>query len=297
MGKQNRRDFLKTASLFATSTLTASSARAAPQNILSENRMGVLVDTTVCIGCRKCEYACKMAHDIKTDDLESYSDQSVYKSMRRPDDQNITVVNAYENPKDPEIPVTVKVQCMHCDNPACLSACIVGAFSKDESGIVSWDESKCIGCRFCMIACPFQIPAYEYSKALEARVVKCDWCVDRQKENKLPACVEICPVEALTFGKRSTLLEIAREKIRKNPENYIDHIYGETEVGGTSWLYLAGKDFAALDFPELGTKPAPGVSEAIQHGIFAYFVPPAALYALLGGVMWLNKNKSTSEEE
>jgi len=297
MSKQNRRDFLKLATTITASSLAVSSASAAPQNILSENRNGVLVDTTICIGCRKCEYACKIAHDISTEDPESYTDHSVFEHKRRPDDQNLTVVNAYENDDGSENPITVKVQCMHCDEPACLSACIVGAFSKQENGAVIWDEDKCIGCRYCMVACPFQIPAYEYQKAVEAKVVKCDWCNDRQEEGKLPACVEICPVEALTFGKRSTLLDIARDKIVANPDRYIDHIYGESEVGGTSWLYLASKDFQSFDFPKLGTRSAPGVSEAIQHGVFAYFVPPAALYAVLGGVMWMTKNNKNSEEE
>lgn len=297
MGKQNRRDFLKTAGAITASAVTASTARAAPVNIISEDRSGVLVDTTVCIGCRKCEYACKVAHDIPTDGPDSYEDLSVFKEKRRPDDVNLTVVNSYPTGEDNDVPVTVKVQCMHCDHPACSSACIVGAFTKNESGVVIWDESKCIGCRYCLVACPFQIPAYEYLKALEARVVKCDWCVDRQKENKLPACVEICPVEALIFGKRSNLIEIAREKIKSDPQRYIDHIYGEKEVGGTSWMYLAGKDFSAFDFPKLDTSPAPGVSEAIQHGVFAYFVPPLALYAVLGGVMWITKDKSNTEEE
>lgn len=297
MAKQNRRDFLKVVTTVAASSLAASSARAAPDKIPCEDRSAVLVDTTECIGCRKCEYACKVAHEIDSDGPESYTDRSVFKTKRRPDDKNLTIVNAYENADDPKTPTTVKVQCMHCDEPACLSACIVGAFSKHENGAVIWDESKCIGCRYCMVACPFQIPAYEYQKALEARVVKCDWCNDRQAENKLPACVEICPVEALTFGKRFTLLEVARKKIKDNPDRYIDHIYGETEIGGTSWLYLSGKDFQSLDFPKLSTRPAPGVSEAIQHGVFAYFVPPVALYAVLGGVMWMTKNNNNSEEE
>jgi Fe-S-cluster-containing dehydrogenase component len=297
MGKQSRRDFLKSAALIVSSSAAATKVEAAPENMLSDDRNGVLVDLTECIGCRKCEYACKTAHDIQTEDIETYEDKAVFENKRRPDANNLTVVNAYKSSGNAHSPVTVKVQCMHCDHPACLSACIVGAFSKDESGAVIWDEDKCIGCRYCMVACPFQIPAYEYSKAIEARVVKCDFCFDRQKQNKLPACVDICPVEALTFGPRCELIHLAREKIGSAPDRYIDHIYGEHEVGGTSWLYLAGHEFENFDFPDLGKEPAPGVSEAIQHGVFAYFVPPVAFYALLGGVMWMNKNKSNSEEE
>ncbi len=296
MGKQSRRDFFKSAALIASSVAVAKPAKAGPKNILSEDRRGVLVDTTECIGCRKCEYACKIAHDIPAGSANDFEDKSVFDQMRRPDEINLTVVNAYKQEQNEE-PATVKVQCMHCDQPACLSACIVGAFTKEENGAVIWDESKCIGCRYCMVACPFQIPAYEYDKAVEARVVKCDWCIDRQNEDKLPACVEICPVDALTFGSRSDLIRLAREKIHTSPERYIDHIYGEHEVGGTSWMYLAGQNFQKLDFPKLNTQPAPGVSEAIQHGVFAYFVPPVAFYAVLGGVMWMNRNKSNSEEE
>ena len=295
MSRQNRRDFLKVATGLTASLYAADSSIAAPDKIVSEDRSGVLVDTTVCIGCRKCEYACKIAHDIITEGSESYNDHSVFDQKRRPDDQNLTVVNAYKNNDGSEHPITVKVQCMHCDEPACLSACIVGAFSKCENGSVVWDESKCIGCRYCMVACPFQIPAFEYSKALEPKVMKCDFCAERLKNNAVPACVEICPVEALIFGSRSDLLKLAKEKIKDNPSRYIDHIYGEYEVGGTSWLYIAGLEFQKFDFPKLDTKSAPGVSEAIQHGIFAYFVPPVALYAILGGVMWMTKNNKGEE--
>ena len=184
---------------------------------------------------------------------------------------------------------------MHCDHPACVSACIVGAFSKEENGSVIWDGDKCIGCRYCMVACPFQIPSFEYDIAFNPDIKKCDFCFERTRRDKLPACVEVCPVESITYGKRSRLIEAARQKLRNYPERYIDHIYGEFEVGGTSWMYLAGVDFSDLEFPKLGKDAAPGVSESIQHGIFAYFIPPISLYALLGGIMWLNKTKEKPE--
>jgi Fe-S-cluster-containing dehydrogenase component len=299
MEKQNRRNFLKSAGLL-TATITGvstKSAKAGPENILSEDRMGVLVDTTTCIGCRNCEWACKNAHDLPAGDLNSYEDKSVFKEMRRPDSSALTVVNQYNKEKQINSPINVKVQCMHCDHPACVSACIVGAFSKKENGSVIWDTDKCIGCRYCMVACPFQIPSFEYDKALDPDISKCDFCYERTKEGLLPACVDICPVEALTYGPRSELIKIARDKIKKYPDRYIDHIYGENEVGGTSWLYLAEQDLAKTKaLPQLTTKTAPGVSESIQHGIFAYFVPPASLYALLAGIMWLNKKKKDKEE-
>ena len=299
MSGKSRRDFLKTSALVGAGItgLATSTAKAGPKNILSEDRMGVLVDTTVCVGCRNCEWACKTAHDLPAGDLESYENRQVLETKRRPGEDALTVVNEYSAGKNSNLPVDVKVQCMHCDHPACVSACIVGAFSKHENGSVTWDTDKCIGCRYCMAACPFQVPAFQYDKALNPKIMKCDFCFERTKEGKLPACVEICPVEALTYGPRTELIKIARDRIKRNPDRYVDHILGEYEVGGTSWMYLASKDFAELDFPKLGQNPAPGVSEAIQHGIFAYFVPPVSLYALLGGIMWITKRRKELDQE
>ena len=299
MSNQSRRDFLKTSALITSATMGLSSkSKAAPKYVLSEDRMGVLVDTTVCIGCRKCEWACKTVHGLPTGPIDTYDNRSVFQEKRRPDDKALTVVNEYPNVYSDKLPIDVKVQCMHCDKPACLSACIVGAFSKQENGAVIWDGDKCIGCRYCMVACPFQIPAFEFEKALKPNIMKCDFCYEeRTSKGKLPACVEICPVEAITFGRREDLLKAAKEKIKIYPNRYVNRIFGEYEVGGTSWLYLASKEFEKLDFPKLGKDPAPGVSEAIQHGIFAYFVPPVALYALLGGIMWINKNKKSKESD
>ncbi len=295
---RDRRVFLKTLVAAGTGTAltTPAVARAGPENTLSPKRNGVLVDTTVCVGCRNCEWACQTAHDLPAEPLEAYKDRSVFATMRRPDDTALTVVNEFANPENVALPYDVKVQCMHCDRPACLSACIVGAFSKHESGAVVWDGDMCIGCRYCMVACPFQVPAFEYHKAINPEIRKCDFCVNRQAKGELPACVEICPVEALTFGPREELVYVAKQRIRRSPERYVDHVYGELEVGGTSWMYLAGREFTELGLPTVGTAPAPGTSEAIQHGIFSYFVPPVALYALLGSIMWLSKDKSPESE-
>ena len=299
MANQNRRDFLKSAAAIgACSTgLATNKAKAEPRNILSDERMGVLVDTTVCVGCGMCEQACKIAHGFSDKDVKDIAARPIPKDFRRPDHKALTVVNQFENPKNPEDPINVKVQCMHCDHPACVSACIVGAFTKEENGTVLWDSDKCIGCRYCMVACPFQVPAFEFETAIHPNIVKCDFCFDRTKEGQLPACIEICPVEALTYGKLYDLHQLAHDKIKNYPERYVDHIFGDLEVGGTSWLYLSSKEFNELGFPKLSQNPAPGVSEAIQHGVFAYFVPPISVYALLGGVMWLTKNKNKIESE
>jgi formate dehydrogenase iron-sulfur subunit len=295
----NRRNFLKaSAGIVAGSALIKpETIKAAPQYTLSNDREGVLVDTTVCIGCRNCEFACKGANELPAGNIDSYADRSVFKKMRRPTNQSLTVVNEYHNPKNHYLPINVKVQCMHCDHPACVSACIVGAFSKEENGSVVWDTDKCIGCRYCMVACPFQVPTFDYEKAIEPNIRKCTFCFERRKDGHLPACVETCPTEALLFGKRNELIEIARDRISRHPDKYVNHLYGEKEAGGTGWLYLTGVQAQQLDFPALPEKPVPGVSEAIQHGIFAYFVPPVALYALLGGMMYMSKKRQENNLE
>jgi len=295
MKSQTRRDFIKfSAAAGIGSTLMSGSATAGAKNILSPDRMGVLVDTTVCIGCGKCERACREAHNLPPINEEK-NQQLIQKKSRRPDDTSLTVVNKFSNKTEKVI--FVKVQCMHCDHPACVSACIVGAFSKEENGSVIWDTDKCIGCRYCMVACPFQVPAFEYDKAINPSILKCDFCFNRTADGLLPACVENCPMEVMLYGPRTELIRIARERVKKFPDRYVNHIYGEAEVGGTSWMYLAAANFSDLKFPKLGKNEAPGVSESIQHGIFSYFIPPVSLYALLGGIMWITKRKKNNKEE
>ncbi|MBW2194090.1 MAG: 4Fe-4S dicluster domain-containing protein [Deltaproteobacteria bacterium] len=258
---------------------------------ISPDAVGCLIDTTLCVGCRKCEQACNKRHHLAKPE-ESFNEMAVLEKERRPDETSYTIVNKYY-PKNigsltwRRRPTFVKFQCMHCNDPSCVSACIVGALTKEPNGPVIYNASKCIGCRYCMIACPFQIPAYEYYTALDPEVRKCTFCFEYiKKEGGLPACAQVCPREVITFGKRSDLLELARWKMKNDPGKYVDHIYGEHEVGGTSWLYLASEPFETIGFPELGTKAPPRLTEAIQHGLFQYFAAPIGLYAVLGGIMW-----------
>ncbi len=291
MKNLDRRSFLKVAAAGISITTLGTSPAISAETKLDENRLGVLVDTAVCVGCRLCEWACRTTHNLPAGSLESYADDSVFKEFRRPDKTALTVVNEFENEKNPLLPVHVKTQCMHCEKPACVSACIVGALTKKQDGSVVWDGDKCIGCRYCMVACQFQIPTYDYDVSIDPKIRKCDFCESRRQEGLLPACVNICPNEALIFGKRCEVLKIAKERIKRKPEIYVNHIYGEHEIGGTSWMYIASKDFDKLKMATLGDNPAPGISEAIQHGIFAYFVPPVTLYTLLGTFMWVLKKR------
>lgn len=285
--KIKRRDFLKLTAAASTALLpiSAMASENEPQVDIG-NTYGVLVDTTVCIGCRKCEAACNQANNLPHQDKSAFEAKSVFNTHRRPTDAAYTVINTFADPAAPEKPYYMKIQCMHCVDPACASACIVGALKKSRQGPVIYDAWKCMGCRYCMVACPFQIPAYEYSNPYAPQVRKCNFCFKRiTEEGKKPACVDSCPNEALTFDTRHNLIELAHGRIKQTPGKYFDHVYGEHEIGGTSWMYIAGIDFINSELPKLDNEPIPEYTEKIQHGIFKSFVPPLALYGLLALAM------------
>lgn len=291
-----RREFLKTLAVASGALAGVSSLKASDTNNLNPDRFGVLTDLTYCIGCRRCEWACNEENDLPNQPLASFSDTSVFDEYRRPTAEKYTVVNSFPGKGLDGSALNVKVQCMHCEHSPCVSACIVGALKKHPDGPVSYDASACIGCRYCIIACPFQIPTYEYDKVLTPQVRKCTLCFDRTiKNNQLPACVEVCPTEAIIFGHRKDLIELAHERITKNPDKYIDHLYGEHEVGGTSWMYLSNQPFNEIGFPVLGDKSPAETTESIQHGIFKGFSGPIMLFGLLGIIMKVMKKEKENE--
>jgi Fe-S-cluster-containing dehydrogenase component len=213
---------------------------------------------------------------------------SVFDQSRRTDADNFTVVNRYE-PRQPDgQPIYVKTQCMHCNEPACASACPVAAIRKTAEGPVIYEASRCMGCRYCVMACPFSMPAYTYDEPYAPLVRKCVMCYQTiTQEGGVPACARICPVEAITFGKRDKLLALAREKIRSHPDRYVDHIYGEHEVGGTSWLYLAPRSFDELGFrTDLGTRAYPeltaGFLSVVPLVVSMWPIVLLGLYGLTG---------------
>ncbi len=299
----DRRAFLRFVGL--SGTTWALSPSAAFPAVVSDDpaggAYGCLVDLTVCVGCRKCEQACNQVNGLPEPAIP-FDDPRVLDEKRRPDVGAYTVVNRWYPGRVDErnqlVPTFVKVQCMHCLEPACVSACIVGALTKKDYGPVHYDASKCIGCRYCLVACPFQIPAYEYHEALAPQVRKCTFCFDRiVKDGGKPGCAAACPVEAIRFGPRARLLELAHEKIRRDPGRYVDAIYGEFEAGGTSWMYLSGVPFEKVGFQKVPAKPMPKLTETIQHGIFSYMWAPASLYAVLAGFMWVNHRKERNGGE
>ncbi len=294
--EQKRREFLKIIATGTSGLIGGSALSSESSDVDTGSYFGVLVDTVNCIGCRKCEWACNQENQEEKLELSKFENREVFKTLRRFETDKYTVVNSYDNPKAPEEKSYMKVQCMHCNEPACVSACIVGALAKSENGAVSYDAWKCIGCRYCIVACPFQVPAYEYHDVLTPEVKKCTFCNHRLKEGKVPACVEICPAEALTFGTRKELIELAYSRIKKNPDKYYPYIYGEKDIGGTSWMYLTGVDYKETQLPELPEEQIPELTESIQHGIFKSFIPPLALYGLLGLIMHTTRKNGNSEE-
>jgi formate dehydrogenase iron-sulfur subunit len=217
--------------------------------------MGVLVDLTRCVGCRSCEAACNQEQNLPAP-ARPFDDLTVLEEKRRTTESAYCVVNKYEIPGK-DHPLFRKIQCNHCNEPACLSSCFVNAYRKTPEGAVIYDPTVCVGCRTCMVACPFYVPAYSYSSVLNPVVKKCIFCYDtRLRHGRPPACVEACPQEALTFGKRSDLIKLGHQRIERHPDRYQDHIYGENEVGGTAWMYLSSAPFDQVGFDTgLGTQP------------------------------------------
>lgn len=237
-----RRTFFKFAGLAAGATLAATTRTASAETAVRPDGNGLLIDLTACVGCRTCEATCCETNGLPAPETDP---ATVDKIQRTTSERQWVVVNKHETSKGD---VFARTQCMHCVEPACTSACLTKALYKTDEGPVVWRGEKCMGCRFCMVSCPFDVPKFEYNSA-NPRIQKCQMCWARQTKGEKPACVESCPAEALTFGKRSELLEMARTRIYTNPGKYVSHIYGEQEAGGTNVLYLSAVPFKELGFP------------------------------------------------
>ena len=293
----SRRRFLGWLGSAGLSTTLGSTARAATTRHFTgyPGAFGVLFDSTRCIGCRKCEAACNRVNQMPPPD-RPFDDLQVLEKTRRTSARTYTIVNRYDSTSAAKGPLYRKMQCNHCLEPACASACFVSAFSKTETGAVVYDASVCVGCRYCMIACPFEIPTYEYDKVLTPRIQKCTFCyLPRITKGRLPGCVEICPTEALTFGQRSELIRVGRERIRRFPQRYVDHIYGEHEMGGTSWMYLSAVPFREIGMrDDLGITPAPRLTKG---ALSAVPVVVGLWPVLLTGIYAISRRKEKISDE
>ncbi len=244
--------------------------------------IGMLIDVTKCIGCESCVQAC-----AETNKLEKYIPAPQHVGDGLSSARWTSIV------KKP-VKRYVKKQCRHCLEPACVSACLVGAMQKSPEGPVIYDKKKCMGCRYCMIACPYGIPRYQWEKPIPY-VQKCNLCYSQTRENKKPACVEACPAKALTFGKREELINQARQIIRKNPGTYIDRIYGEKEIGGTSVMYITDIPLEFLGIrDDLGTKALPKMTWASLKKVPAEFF---GMGALMSGIYWVIERRQKLKKE
>ena len=274
-----------------------------------------LIDITRCIGCRACQVACKQWNE-RDGEATQLQDYMGFQNPATLSAKTLTLITFHELPNE-QAPGGLNYlftmrRCLHCLEPACASACPTTALASQPDGPVSYDPNKCIGCRYCVWACPWSVPTADWD-SLAPKIHKCTHCADRanqppplarngvalteveskhyQESIVVPVCVKACPADALTFGERNEMLQKARDRISSHPDKYVDHIYGEKEAGGTSVLYLSSVSFEKLGFPEVGDKPYPSYSKAALGA-----VPPAvlALGALLGGAFAFFKRRASA---
>ena len=236
----------------------------------------ILTDITKCIGCLKCVSACKKSNDLEMDvprvwqKNDGLSAENWTSIIRKPDKHYI------------------RKQCRHCLEPACAMACPVGALHMTDEGAVVYDSKICIGCRYCMMACPYGIPRYDWNEPVPY-VRKCIFCYDNIKRGQEPACTSICPEKATIFGDRDELIKLAHNRIKDNPGKYIEKVWGEHEVGGTSVLYLSDIDLDFLSYgTKLGTKPLPETTDIAMKSVPFAFV---GMGGAMLGINWIIRRR------
>jgi Fe-S-cluster-containing dehydrogenase component len=261
----------------------ATTAEASTRPVAPPDAVGMLYDATRCIGCQACVTACKTANNLPG---------NLYDPPKDLDGYTKNIIKLYEDEGEKSY---MKQQCMHCIDPGCVNACMIGAFKKREFGIVTWDKDRCIGCRYCQVACPYNIPKFQWDTAVPD-IVKCELCNHMLARGEEPGCCQACPKEAVIYGTYEELLADARQRIADRPERYYPagdpQIFGDTEGGGTQVLYLADVSFEKLGLPVLGDEGVGVLSRNIQHGIYRGFIAPVALYGILGAVMWRNRRSA-----
>lgn len=276
-----RRTFFKILGAVSGSTLIPRESKANGLDLHGSDSSGerddwaVLVDTTRCEGCRMCEYACAEANGLPEPEAD---DETAFAVTRDTTPSQWSVIQRNETDRGT---IFAKRQCMHCESPACAAACLTKAMEKTPEGPVIWHPDRCMGCRFCMLSCPFDVPKFEYD-SWNPRISKCRMCWERLEDGQVPACVENCPAEALVFGRRSDLIVEARRRIALDPDTYVTHIYGEREAGGTSFLYLSSVPFEQLGFrTDLGEVAYPEMTRGFLTSVpVVLLVWPAFLLGL-----------------
>jgi len=258
--------------------------------------VGMLYDATRCIGCQTCVVACTKANDLTPDTRLDGLHQT-------PSDLNYhtkTIIKLYKEADGKEFSF-IKQQCMHCVDPACAAACMFGGLKKDKkTGVVTWTGKYCVGCRYCEVACPYNVPKFQW-EGVNPKIVKCEFCKERLAQGEQPACTAVCPKKAVIFGSREELLKEAKLRIAQNPGKYYqDRVFGETEGGGTQVLYLSHLPFEKLGLPQLGTESIPHKYLKWQKRMYSYLVLPIGLYATLAGTIrknWKHHEEHMEEEQ
>ncbi len=280
----SRRDFLKVTGLGlgGAMILPAQTVLASSGGGDAGHDIGMLYDSTKCIGCHACTTACRNWNGTTVEPDPT----GLYDAPTDLSGDTWTLIKLYQEEGDHAF---VKRQCMHCLHPACVSACPVQALQKTEDGPVVYVEENCIGCRYCMVACPFNVPRFEWDETI-SRVAKCTLCPERLKAGQGTACAEACPTDALIWGPRDELLAEAESRLAAKPDFYVDHLYGKDEAGGTLVLYLSQVPFDKLGLPDLESEPTPELSEAV-----ATYGTPGALLVVggaLAGIYWKTKSQT-----
>ena len=231
---------------------------------------GILFDSTQCIACGACSAACKEQNALPLP-IEERATAATWTVVERQGGANI------------------RRMCMHCLTPTCVSVCPVGAMRTTGVGPVVYDSNKCIGCRYCIMACPFGAPKYQWDRPVPI-VGKCVMCAPRIARGEAPACAVVCPTGATRFGRRDALVREARRRIAAEPGRYVNHVYGLDEAGGTSVLVLAGIPFDRLGLPvDLPREPLPMITWRVLSRV-PDFVFVAAAFLL--GVHWITRRRA-----
>ncbi len=251
-----------------------------------------LIDLTRCTGCRGCQVACKQWNQLEAEKTTLFSGEG-YQNPPAMSEHTYTRIKFRDYEKNGHNEFAFyKEMCMHCDNPACASVCPVGAFKKSPEGPVIYDEKRCIGCRFCMVACPFGVPKYEWSRAFPF-VRKCTGCYSRVKAGLVPACAKTCP-SAISYGSRKDMVAEAKRRMTKRPGTYINKIYGLEEAGGTSVLYLSATPFDELGFRKVTYQPIPDLTWQALRLVPAIFLTAAGSLTFIS---WLTQRKERIARE
>ena len=279
--KLNRRTALRVLTTGYGAAIGARAAKAAHEKAPPPDAVGMLYDATICIGCKACEVACNSANGLPPDTGAS---DGLYQAPKSLNAQTKNIIKIYQEQGTSSFSF-MKQQCMHCIDPACVAGCPMGALTKDSLGIVGWSGTLCIGCRYCQIACPYNIPKFEWSQ-VNPKIVKCELCRHRIAAGGIPACVEVCPRQAVIYGKRADLLAEARRRIARQPGFYYqDRVYGEREGGGTQVLYLSHVPFEKLGLPKLADPSLASIVRKVEDTVYQGFLTPLVAYGALAAVV------------